>query len=127
MSKKKIFMVILSGLFIIIILCLLEFFGIIWHNEIFTRSYTVKGLDVSHYQNQVNWDKVSNKFKFVFIKATEGKDYVDSTFADNWNSARENGFLVGAYHFFVTSSSGEKQAKNFINIVPVEKKLYHLF
>jgi lysozyme len=121
MRKKKIYAVFASTFLILIILAVLDFYGIIWHNEIFAQMYSVKGLDVSHYQNTVVWDGVSKKYRFVFIKATEGKDYVDPTFLNNWSAAKENGFLVGAYHFFVTSSSGEKQASNFIKTVPVEE------
>lgn len=121
MKKRKVYRFIISAFFIMIILGAMDFYGIIWHNEIFAQTYSVKGLDVSHYQNTVDWDKVSKKFKFVFIKATEGKDYVDPAFLNNWSAAKENGFLVGAYHFFVTSSSGEKQANNFIKTVPTEE------
>jgi lysozyme len=120
--KKKIMLIVISLFLVLVFLGILEFRGIIWHNEIFAGKYTIKGLDVSHYQNRIAWDKIPKKYKFIFVKATEGKDYKDSTFIDNWEGARRNGFYVGAYHFFVTSSSGEEQAENFIETVSIDEK-----
>ncbi|WP_243648645.1 GH25 family lysozyme [Hazenella coriacea] len=128
----------LSAILIIILLGVLDYFGIIWHNDLFAMSYGVKGLDVSHHQNKINWKVVQeeNDFKFVYMKATEGKDFVDHRFAENWKEAQENGFLIGAYHFFSMQSTGEEQAANFTKIVPkqanslppvidIEIALYH--
>lgn len=117
--KKKRVIIILSITFFLLTMGILEFFGIIWHTEVFTVTYDVKGIDVSHYQHAIDWEQVPSKdYKFVFMKATEGEEFVDKTFNINWMGARDNGFLVGAYHFFVTSSSGEAQAQNFIDTVP---------
>jgi lysozyme len=108
------------SIILIILLGFLEYRGIIWHNELFALRYDVKGLDVSHHQGDINWKVVQEKndFKFVYIKATEGKDYVDGRFTYNWKEAKKNGLLTGAYHFFAMTSSGEEQANNFINLVP---------
>lgn len=120
--KTKKSVIVLCIIVFVMTLGLLEFYGFIWHNEFFIQTYDVKGLDVSHYQNNINWNKVSNEdYKFIYIKATEGEDFVDKTFAFNWKGAIDNGFLVGAYHFFVTSSTGESQANNFINLVPIDE------
>ena len=87
---------------------------------------TVRGLDVSHYQNDINWirlkkDKIQNSpISFVFIKATEGSDGIDPTFHFNFNKAKECGFIRGAYHFFTTQSSGFDQAVHFCNNVHLE-------
>ena len=40
----------------------------------------VFGIDVSHYQGDVNWDKVAEG-QTKFAKATEGSTLVDSSFA----------------------------------------------
>ncbi|CAM4237990.1 lysozyme [Paenibacillus endophyticus] len=120
MKAKKIIAALLG---IALVLCVLEYKGIIWHNSLFAMKYEVRGLDVSHYQGKVNWTAVAdtNKYQFVYMKATEGHDYADDRFAQNWERAKENGFLTGAYHFFSTRSSGAEQAEHFISIVPVEK------
>lgn len=61
---------------------------------------TLPGLDVSHWQGSIDWRKVARAGKrFVFMKATDGDDYLDPTFATNRSGARSNGLVVGAYHF----------------------------
>lgn len=121
-TKKRVVIVILlcfSLLFLI-----LDYKGIIWHNEPLAMLYEVKGLDVSHHQGRIDWKKVSQsgQFSFVYIKATEGHDFSDDDFVKNWNEAKSNGLLVGAYHFFSIRSSGEEQAKLFISTVPIDDK-----
>src|SRR6185436_12304579 len=99
--RKKWYLI--SSIVVVLILLIgLDFLGIIWHNSIFTLNYPIKGLDVSSHQGKIDWKKVAetNHYKFVFIKATEGHDFIDDNFEYNWKNAKENGFLVGAYHFF---------------------------
>ena len=112
--------VLLSVVFFLLFLIILDYKGIIWHNDPFAAFYSVKGLDVSNHQGTIDWKKVANtdKYKFVYIKATEGHDYYDDYFVNNWHEARENKLLVGAYHFFSVRSSGKTQAKYFISHVP---------
>jgi lysozyme len=89
------------------------------YNYISFNVHPIQGLDVSHHQGDIDWKKVSNsKFSFVFMKATEGADFVDKKFASNFREAEQSGMIVGAYHFFSFKSSGEDQANNFINTVP---------
>lgn len=118
--KWPLVLIIVSALIFTIIL---DFFGIIWHNSIFVFNYEVKGLDVSSHQGKIDWKSVAqtNRYKFAFIKATEGHDFIDDNFDYNWRNAKENGLLVGAYHFFSKRSPGSDQAKEFIKIVPVEE------
>ena len=107
--------------FLIILGCgavYLEFSGYLYHNDIFAMLYKIQGIDISHHQEKINWKKVSKKYKFVIMKATEGKDFLDTDFFYNWNNARLNGFTVGAYHFFSMLSSGNAQADYYISKVP---------
>ncbi|MFC7440811.1 GH25 family lysozyme [Laceyella putida] len=109
----------LIGSVLAIILVALEYYGFIWHNGLFALPYEVKGLDVSHHQGDIDWEKVKDDdFRFVFIKATEGRDFIDQRFGKNWQQAKEQGFLVGAYHFFSMGSTGKQQAAHFIRTVP---------
>ena len=81
---------------------------------------TVPGIDVSHWQGNINWAKVAGAGKrFVFLKATDGQDYIDPTFATNRAGARENGLMVGAYHFArPDDSAGDamKEAQFFVEV-----------
>ena len=69
-------------------------------------SYEVHGIDISHYQGIIDWNKLlrnkETKFPihFIFMKATEGGDHGDETFTENFSQARKYGFIRGAYHTF---------------------------
>jgi lysozyme len=77
------------------------------------------GIDVSHYQNHIDWDSVAlaKKVSFAFVKATEAHDYTDSTFCYNWDALRRVGIRRGAYHFFRAYGCGEEQAHHFLDLV----------
>ena len=79
------------------------------------------GIDISHHQGKINWTKVNNwqghKINFVYMKATEGATFIDHLYESNVKEARENGFLIGSYHYFRTTSSPQKQFDNFIKVV----------
>ena len=102
-----------------ICLALLIYVFIFLHNPAIANEYPIRGFDVSHHQGDIQWKKIPHKnYQFVYLKATEGGDFQDPKFADNWLQARENGFLVGAYHFYRLCRSGDIQAENFIATVP---------
>ncbi|MDH8701817.1 lysozyme [Dysgonomonadaceae bacterium PH5-43] len=73
------------------------------------------GIDISHHQKHINWAEVAKdkNIKYIYIKATEGKNHVDSLYAKNIKGARNNGFKVGSYHYFKTTSSAREQFENF--------------
>lgn len=76
---------------------------------------TTKGIDVSHWQGNINWTSVKNAgVKFAFMKATESNYYKDDTFAANWAGSKANGILRGAYHFFRGDVDGVVQADYFL-------------
>src|SRR5690242_6189061 len=67
----------------------------------------VAGIDVSRYQDPVDWTKVAAAgVKFAFIKATGGHEDPDPCFEKHWEQAGQAGILTGAYHFFRPSTTG---------------------
>jgi lysozyme len=89
-------------------------------------NYTIHGIDVSKYQNIIDWGSVHDmkvgdvQLSFAFIKATEGLGNEDAYFQRNWKKAKDAGIARGAYHFFLATKSGKAQAENFINSVQLE-------
>ncbi|MBN1469613.1 MAG: glycoside hydrolase family 25 protein [Fusobacteriaceae bacterium] len=122
---KKMLIILITVLFLLIIVTSeLINKGYIWFVYPGKSKYPVRGIDVSHHQGDIDWDKVKNSnFKFVFIKATEGHDFVDEDFIDNWNNSKEIGLIRGAYHFYSLRIQGKEQAENFIKNVPKEKDM----
>lgn len=87
------------------------------------HGHEVHGIDVSWYQGNIDWHTArKGGVNFAFIKATEGKDHLDSKFRQNWNAAGEAGVPRGAYHFYWFCSPAELQAKWFIRNVPKDPK-----
>jgi lysozyme len=96
------------------------YFGIWIPNEPSRKSYPIRGIDVSHHQGEIQWNFVKRSdTQFAYIKATEGVDFKDDKFHDNWAGAAAVGMPRGAYHFFTLGTPGQLQAANFIATVPV--------
>ena len=84
------------------------------------------GIDVSHYQGKIDWDKVAKiqdsfPITFVFVRATAGKTRVDRQFKKNWKKAGANRFVRGAYHYYRPNENSILQADNFIRTVKLRK------
>lgn len=88
--------------------------------------FTIHGIDISHYQGNIDWLTLAGNVKtefpihFIFMKATEGGDLDDHTFAENFELARQHGFIRGAYHFFSPSTDVVKQADFYIRNVDLK-------
>jgi len=94
--------------------------GMIWFVYPDHNRFPVRGIDVSYHKGAIDWKKVRGEnIQFVFLKATEGDDFKDRMFQDNWNNARAQNIAVGAYHFYSLRFPGDVQAKNFIDTTPV--------
>jgi len=123
MKKKRsiiIFSFLTIFIIVLIILSVLILNGKIILNNPQKLGYSIKGVDVSEYQGNIDWDMLSKQdIQFAFIKATEGSSYVDPYFEQNFSNAKDTNLRIGAYHFFSFESSGETQANNFINTVPI--------
>lgn len=97
------------------------------YGEVTYPEGSVRGIDISHYQENIDWDRLRNAtlqdspVQFIFIKATEGTDKFDSNFNQNFFYARKNGIIRGAYHFFSTQSSARKQAEFFCRMVQLDE------
>jgi len=92
----------------------------------FFAQWKVYGIDVSEYQGDIDWDKVSTIFGehtiyFVYIRATAGKDKVDERFTENWKARKNKRILQGAYHYYRPDENSIEQANNFISTVKLKK------
>lgn len=87
------------------------------------NGYNIHGIDVSRHQSRVDWGRVKKmsvkdiRIFFAFIKASEGSWLKDREFDSNWENARKNGLIRGAYHYFLPDVSPKMQALNFTKIV----------
>ena len=96
----------------------LLYLGVIQFNNPSHESFPVRGVDVSSYQGEIEWETLAGQgIQFAFIKATEGSTFQDRYFKANAAGAAETNLRIGAYHFFSLESPGAEQALNFIEIV----------
>lgn len=120
--KKQILKIVAFTLIALLIICVgmawLVYNGLIQFNHPSTEKYPVRGVDVSAYQGEIDWDVLAGQgIDFAFIKATEGSSFTDRKFATNYENAIKTDLRVGAYHFFSFDSAGSTQAENFIKAV----------
>ena len=93
-----------------------------------------KGIDISHWNGSIDFEKVkASGIDFVIIKAG-GSDkgfYTDSMFKENYNKAIAAGLSVGAYYFagknFRGIEAGITDARKFIKILDGLKFDYPVF
>ena len=89
-----------------------------------TETTKFDAIDVSKHQGVINWEelKKNSKIQLVYIKATEGSDYIDPRYKENIRNARQHGFKVGSYHYLTNRSSATSQFRNFIRNVNREEQ-----
>jgi GH25 family lysozyme M1 (1,4-beta-N-acetylmuramidase) len=78
------------------------------------------GLDLSHH-NDLRLDLAQCRregIEFVFIKSTEGANFVDPEFLANLTEARNAGMLVAAYHYVRSAAAASDQAAWISHAVP---------
>lgn len=120
MRSKRIRIAAVIGALLIsaIIAAALVYNGVILLNNPSDEEYPVRGVDISSYQGDIEWQILSSQnIDFAFIKATEGSSFVDPYFTYNYSEAQKCSISIGAYHFFSYDSKGLSQAKNFIDTV----------
>lgn len=67
-----------------------------------------EGIDVSGWQENINYEEVRNSgIDIVYMKASEGSNFVDPYFNQNYTNAKANGLKVGFYHYLTARSVEE--------------------
>ena len=84
----------------------------------------MRGIDVSHWQGDIDWEAVKNDgIEFAIIKAggSDAGFYKDSKFEANYAGAKAAGIAVGAYYFVgkgcVSAIDGRADAIRFMDII----------
>ena len=84
------------------------------------------GIDVSQYNGDIKWDvvkdqkKTKDPIKFVIIRSSVGVDK-DARYERNYEEAKENGFVVGSYHYYRPNENSTKQFNNFKDVIHLAK------
>jgi lysozyme len=89
--------------------------------ESIPEGFTSFGIDVSHHQGKINWERLmrddgfDSVIQFVYCKATEGMDHIDTQWEYNRQELIKLNIAHGAYHFLALSSDPKEQAKHFLS------------
>ena len=63
----------------------LLYIGVLHINNPSRTKYPIRGVDVSHYQGEIDWSRLAGEdISFAYIKATEGSGHKDEMFDRNW-------------------------------------------
>lgn len=116
------------SILIVLIFCIVGIFSIYYiffipsGIEIDKQKYPITGIDISKHTGQIDFSGLAkHRIDFVFLKATEGGNYIVPKFEENYLKARAISMPTGAYHFFRFNKSGKQQADNFLRVINGKK------
>lgn len=71
-----------------------------------------QGIDVSYWQNTINWDAVAaTGIDFAIMRVSHGLGTYDTKFQTNWSESRRVGLRHGVYQYFSGSDDPTAQAQ----------------
>lgn len=92
-----------------------------------------RGIDVSHYNQPINWDQVKNQIDFAILKlgniGDNTKFWLDNTFESNYENCKRLGIPIGVYVYCYCNSpensriAGE-QVREYLSDKPLELPIY---
>jgi lysozyme len=81
--------------------------------------YPVQGVLIGAEDGRVNFRAFQAiGARFAYLQASEGAEGRDPSFARNWRAVRDSGLSYGAVHRYDPCVPADRQAANFVTIVP---------
>lgn len=117
--KKKILLVLLISLSV---LCISNFSAVLAFGPSSNQIY--EGIDVSQYQGEIDYNRVKDSgIEVVYIKATQGSDFIDPFFFRNYENARNSNLNIGFYHFLTATNviEARQEAEFFCKTIDGKK------
>lgn len=111
-----------SNFVMLIIIFLFQFYILISPSFAFSPSSNniYEGIDVSAWQGNIDFNQVKDSgISIVYIKSSEGFNFIDPYFEQNYNNARNAGLKIGFYHYVTARSIDEaiSQANFFVSTI----------
>lgn len=78
------------------------------------------GIDVSAWQGSIDYKRVkASGIDVVYMKTSQGNDYIDPYFKINYTNAKMNGLKVGFYHFVTATNVDDaiNEARFFADVI----------
>ena len=116
--KSKLFFKTIFLLIVILSICIPTFAFLPSDDKLY------EGIDVSEWQGEIDFKEVAESgIEVVYIRVSEGTNYIDPYFKENYNKAKENGLKVGFYHFLTATNVEEarEEAEFFVSNIKTLK------
>lgn len=85
-----------------------------------SRTSWINGIDVSHWQGDINWQAVANNgYAFAIVKARDTRSWILNSIRIG-NRLEKARLIRGMYHAFSPHSDGAQQAQFFLAHAPLE-------
>lgn len=88
---------------------------------------TFLGIDVSKWQNSIEWKKVKQSgINFAMLRASYGIENTDKYFLKNYHKAINENINLGAYHYCYANNiyEAKKEAEHFLKVIRNYKFTY---
>lgn len=85
-----------------------------------SSSELYNGIDVSEWQGNIDFSDVKQSgIDVVYIKSSQGDNYIDPYFNQHYQNAKANGLKIGFYHFLTAFTEDEaiEQARFFVSVI----------
>jgi lysozyme len=73
------------------------------------------GVDVSHWEGNIDWLEASHWIPFAYYKCTDGIQYVDTSFVANKQGCSAAGIPHAPYHYYQQALDAFPQADHFVS------------
>ena len=91
------------------------------------RNSSLHGIDISRWEGRIDFERVrKNGIRIVYIKATQGTDYVDPDFERNYRDAHKEGLAIGFYHYVTARSINEAREEARFFASHIREKVNHV-
>lgn len=107
-------------IFSVVIVIALAFTGATCYALGPSNNQIYEGVDVSAWQGYIDYERVKNAgIDIVYMKTSQGNDYIDPHFRTNYTNAKANGLKVGFYHFVTARNTEEavNEARFFARVI----------
>lgn len=90
------------------------------------RHTALQGIDVSSWQGKIDFERVkADGIRIVYIKATQGTNYVDPDFERNYRDAEKERLAIGFYHYVTARNINEAREEARFFASHIHDKIQH--
>lgn len=87
----------------------------------------ISGIDISEWQGSINFRRVKRAgIRIVYMKATQGTDFVDPDFERNYRDAEKEHLKIGFYHYVTAQNAAQAREEARFFASHIKGKIQHV-